>query len=765
MNRYNNDRIKKQALPIIKGIVYLFLSLFILPKAYSQTPQQWVSHGDKSFDEKDYYGAAYYYKKAVQKDSSYTEAHLKYGHSLRMYNEYKLARKAYAYIWENDAEEDYTISLFYLATMEKQTEQYVDALHHFKQYIEISTNKSSWEHKKAKKEIESCQWAIDNKDHSIDTIDVKNAGNLLNSVDAEISPVLLSDTSMLFANLKYDKKEKKSTQLQEANFAIYTAYKRNNQWEADTTSFYIEELPFPMGYANPTFSLDSNWLYYTLCKEENCHIYISHKEDTAWGKPQRLNEAINIEGFTSTQPFIVQHNGLEYLFFSSNRPKTRGEFDIWYSIVKESGKKYGRAKNVGRKINSPDNELTPYFVSKNATLFFSSSWHNGFGGYDIFSASGEPKNLSEPKNMGIPYNSSSNDLYYSFREDLKLGTLVSNRSGGYAIKGETCCNDIYTVKTTPIKIDSLPLDTPIVEIDSNILALETPPTSNGTPDEPNLQNILTLQNILPLAVYFENDQPLPYSNSDYQTLYNNYQKKLPTYVQHNAIDLFGIFVNQELDRGFENLNKLSDSLEIYLQKGYEITLGIRGFTSPLASKSYNEKLAKRRIESVKRFFSRNTTLSKYIDQNQLRFIPYIIGEKLSNGLVNDNAQDTISSVYNIGACRARKVEIGWINQNLSDDKLPILQLERVVYPITNKDQKTVTIPIFNPGNDTLKIEASSIQDKDYIIQIPQLKLAPGKHGKLILNLQIINDKRVAYPVSIRSNARATELNIWLKFAL
>src|SRR6185436_15824200 len=58
-------------------------------------------------------------------------------------------------------------------------------------------------------------------------------------------------------------------------------------------------------------------------------------------------------------------------------------------------------------------------------------------------------NWGEPQNIGVPVNSSVDDLYFSLGENKSKGFLVSNRPGGLSPKSPTCCDDIWSFKLPP----------------------------------------------------------------------------------------------------------------------------------------------------------------------------------------------------------------------------------------------------------------------------------------------------------------------------
>lgn len=750
-------------------ILHLFVFIagsFIFPiQSQAQTSAQWATHGDRSFDEEDYYGAAFYYKKAIDQDSTFLEVYFKYAESLRLHNSYAKAANAYGYVNENDISNTFPEALFYQALMKKNDEKYEEAITHLKAYQKKFKKRSSKEYKKAKKEIESCNWAIKHVNDSIDTLQINNLGNQLNTTDAEFSPFFVNDSTILYSTMQYSStNEMLVSKDNETTFFIKKGFKSNNHWISDSTHLDIDELNKNLSYANPAISSDKKRLYLTICKNKECHIYVSKRNEISWSAPERLGEAVNIEGYISTHPNLAQINGKELLFFSSNRPKTKGGLDIWYSEIKRDGKKYGRAKNLGKVINSPKNEITPFFDATAQKLYFSSQWHNGYGGYDVFESKGKFRKWNLPQNKLKPINSSANDLYFTPSLNRKSAMMVSNRKGGFAVKNETCCNDIYSIETKEIKLDSTPppLDTPLI---TEVI----PPSTSVLPPEEDVVKELIQLKVLPVAVYFENDQPKPYDKSDYGTLYKKYIDNIDAYVQRNPVDIFGLFYNHNLERGAQKLEQLADSLVNYLNRGYKLTLGIRGYTSPLASEEYNQKLADNRIQSVKKFLAQhnNNALKSYIESNRLQFIEYVVGEELSSGIINDQTDDQLSSVYSIGACKARKVEIGWVNQRLNNDATPVLQLDKAIYNLgqINSNTHFFEIPVFNPGDKELIIKENNTNKKDYSIHFNSLTVPVGQKAVLKVYLTIKHSPGTrTIPISIFSNAAVERLPVWIKYS-
>ena len=80
-------------------------------------------------------------------------------------------------------------------------------------------------------------------------------------------------------------------------------------------------------------------------------------------------------------------------------------------------------------VNSVENEISPWFDTKENKLYFSSTWHNGFGGQDVHYSNYIDGIFSSPINALEPINSPANDMYYFKHNDTTY--MASNRVGGF----------------------------------------------------------------------------------------------------------------------------------------------------------------------------------------------------------------------------------------------------------------------------------------------------------------------------------------------
>lgn len=206
--------------------------------------------------------------------------------------------------------------------------------------------------------------------------------------------------------------------------------------------------------ACPTLMPDASRMYFTLCRDEamqDCEIWYRDREyEGTWGVAVKLPESINMRGVNTTQPAIGWDASIKKytLFFASNRPGGKGKMDIWASTITWDGK---FEPPVCLPFNTPEDEVTPSYSQTGQTLFFSSNGLKGQGRFDIFSikkAAGTK--WGQPENLGRPFNTAYDDMFYTYHESSQIGYLASDRPGSQCT-GSTDgfnCFDIYEVKKT-----------------------------------------------------------------------------------------------------------------------------------------------------------------------------------------------------------------------------------------------------------------------------------------------------------------------------
>lgn len=155
---------------------------------------------------------------------------------------------------------------------------------------------------------------------------------------------------------------------------------------------------------------DGSRLYLTFADPYlNGEIYSTMFKDGRWSELQKLNENINTvfnETHASPSP-----DG-QFLYFTSDRKGGFGGLDIYRSALTPAGE-WGIPVNLGPLINTPYNEESPFVLSDNRQLFFSSQGHYNMGGYDVFtSVMDDDGNWQPPLNLGYPINTTDDDVFF-----------------------------------------------------------------------------------------------------------------------------------------------------------------------------------------------------------------------------------------------------------------------------------------------------------------------------------------------------------------
>jgi tetratricopeptide (TPR) repeat protein len=275
--------------------------------------------------------------------------------------------------------------------------------------------------------VSSCDWALRNGNKSED-IQVSASG--FNSKEADFSPVY-SGGKLFFSSLRNGKVQ---------NFkADYLSAGSNNPPQA--LSFQGQN----QSWSHFSFSQNQPFIAFSqINAKKNIRLIpeSGFNSKLKWGTltVDNLIYLISERSFSFNQgsfqygyPFFTKDGNA--LYFASNREGGYGGMDLY--VMYREGSNWTDPINLGPKINSQGDEISPFYQGN--TLFFSSNWHPGFGGYDNFSVSLSEKNeWSDISNLGLPLNSPFDE--FDFLSIGNSGFFTSNRPGGQGAE------DIYSFK-------------------------------------------------------------------------------------------------------------------------------------------------------------------------------------------------------------------------------------------------------------------------------------------------------------------------------
>lgn len=204
------------------------------------------------------------------------------------------------------------------------------------------------------------------------------------------------------------------------NEDFYEASKdENGNWQKATDMGAPINTEFNEGAL--TISPDGKRLFFAAVDrfggEGNFDIWYSYKKDGKWIRPLSMGRPINSPLWES-QPSISA-DGKE-LFFAAKTGKGEGSIDIWVSRLVDNI--WQAPENLGKTINTAQDDQCPYIHPDGRTLYFASNGHKGMGSSDLFvvrrNAQGE---WGEPQNLGYPINTLENENSLFVSADGKTG--------------------------------------------------------------------------------------------------------------------------------------------------------------------------------------------------------------------------------------------------------------------------------------------------------------------------------------------------------
>lgn len=767
----------------MKHKLFPFILCLVLAVPLVQAQSQWESEGDAAVEAGFYKAAVESYQKAMRRQQT-PQLTYKLADANRRANNYVEACEWYGALAHSKNAIDFVDLYYYYACMLKQCGEYDSAYSYFNRYLaSFPANQEliTW----STQAVRNLEWLRDGAPgaQSERVYGLIHEGKNINTDQGESGAVLIGDTMVLFNAMRElktsGKREGRNDESLMEGLTLIQIYESPvamngkpgpsvpNTWGMNSKSQHT---------SNVAYDPIHNRIFFTRCSADQyntipCSIYEMHLRKNKWTKPVRLGGEVNLEGYTNTQPAVAYlPDSTVVLFFVSDRPGGLGGLDIWYTLIDAEGNP-STCINLGQPVNSLGNEITPYYDQVSGRLYFSSDWHYGYGGYDVFYSVGQRDTWQSPVNLGSTLNSPANDLYFSVNQGQpNNGYLTSNRAD--VANGSTCCNDIYRWKSKA-----------------------APQPKQEEPSQPVIaQRKGEVHRLLPISLYFDNDVPDPKSESytttaTYFQTYNRYMFRRQAYkkafasvtdsVQRDslwrAVDYFFDHDVHDNCVAFEEfINLLIDDLSA----GRRVSMTVEGYASPVHSSLYNIKISRRRVTSVvnqlleydhgrlRRFLSsqRDTTGSLVI-----REVAY--GSSKAKAGVSQDRTNAQRSVYSVEASRERRIEIQDY-QYLEDDSTLMSCLR-----IPNRAQHIGTFFVGETADVEVHLQHDALleQSLDFIsVSHPDCKvisysrITPGRD--LIVYLRMDNRKATPLPsgfipLTVRVKGESVTQTMFLEYSL
>lgn len=423
------------------------LSLFVTFTSLPLQAQEILEQANKLYELNSFKKAIVQYEAVLQQNVNETSVYGKLANCYRIVNDMPKAAQWYGRALQQTNQDP--IYNFQYGLVLKALQKYAEAKQYFTKYAQFAPTIG-------KHYAETCDFALRRLKAS-SLYAVTNAA--INSKNADFAPSFFQNT-VIYASSRTDIKNghndgNSGFKVGRYNQLFISTPKSNGTLGAP--QLLRSGLRTRLNEAPASFTADGRTVAYTTNQ-----LLDGIRQIPSNGSKMRIYfaDVVKPDQWEQDQPFTY-NNPTSYstgypclspdgqtLYFASDMPGGRGGFDIYVSY--KTGNNWSTPQNLGSEINTPGDEIAPFINGK--VLYFSSDWHPGFGGFDIYRAEQSGGFWNTVSHLGNGVNSSYDDYSFIFNERKNKGYLVSNRPNG---KGDA---DIYSVKTASERIELVILD-------------------------------------------------------------------------------------------------------------------------------------------------------------------------------------------------------------------------------------------------------------------------------------------------------------------
>ena len=618
-------------------ILILLFPCFLLAQPLKEVPYRFMLEAaELALENNDYYNAVEWYAKCYKeqrdKDMAIIIANL-----YMELRDYKRAESWYKRVLNRDEDMLYIDERFNYGKVLKYMGKYNDAYAEFKFFVDSSTNAEmkpladlEMQGMLQAKELE------ENNDVVVRLMDKK-----INYGMTEFGPMEYPDGTLYFSSFKTNKEIILDGKEEDVFAKIYTTTEGEKGYEtAKALPAIINRDGFHTG--NVSFTSDGRRMFFTRStlsggEVETSQLFVSNKKDSGWSPPLELT-GLNGD-FEIKHPMPGELYGNDVLFFSANMEGGEGGFDLYYATME--GDDFATPVNLGESINTEFDEITPFY--SDGTLYFSSEGYPSLGGFDIFSSTWNGSNWSEVTSLGMGYNSTYDDHYYTVFNGGMKGYLVSNRPNAKkrSLKSKTCCDDIYSFGIRQMIIDLIAVaesdEGPLKGAEITLVDLSGEAIDPITKKNETLEEYSFLLDAeKPYKLVFKKEGYYPDSLNfntvgiidDFTINKKKLLKPIPVVPDepeetieivtiNQAIRLDNIYYDFDDDKILMDAEKDLNTLLGLLNQYPDMVIELSSHTDAQGISSYNKKLSARRAESAKRWL-----LEKGVIDDRIQAVGY-----------------------------------------------------------------------------------------------------------------------------------------------
>ena len=335
----------------------------------------------------------------------------------------------------------YKKKVFYtLGVTEWKMDKFDEAAQHFKDYIDTNP-KNEILKVKARRLMGNCLFADKAYKNPVPFKPV-SLGENVNTNLPEYLPSLTADGNMLIYTTRINNQED-----------FFISEKIDGQWGKGKA---LAKLNTPDSEGAQSVSADGKFIVFTACRRRNgyggCDLFYSEFKNGKWNAAKNMGSTLNTKA-SERQPSISANGNV--LYFSSDRGGGQGDYDIYSSVRDENGA-WSKPVNLGKEINTPYEDATPFIHADGSSLYFMSEGHENLGGSDLFlSRRDATGNWTKPENLGYPINTKAREGALIVSLDGKTAYFASDNANFNNQKSESIDRsglketDIYSFELHP----------------------------------------------------------------------------------------------------------------------------------------------------------------------------------------------------------------------------------------------------------------------------------------------------------------------------
>ncbi len=134
---------------------------------------------------------------------------------------------------------------------------------------------------------------------------------------------------------------------------------------------------------------------------------------------------IHLPGFHAQKGLCVIGDSL--VIYASDVSGGYGGYDLY--LMRKQGDQWSKPIHLGPPINTPMDEVTPFYHAKSGMLYFSSNRRESYGHLDVFRVEFDARHSTwgAVQHLAMPVNSTADDLFFRLYDDGLTASLTSNR--------------------------------------------------------------------------------------------------------------------------------------------------------------------------------------------------------------------------------------------------------------------------------------------------------------------------------------------------